>query len=103
MVLQMFIGESFDTETLKIVQAVFEDFWPGLLQEPGIYTADLVTEEGGSMFILLIFWDSRENACSFHGTRRYREITNSLRRYLVGNFVVKLFNVADTSKEKAAL
>ena len=102
MVLQMLIGEALNAEALTVVQAVFEDLWPGLLQEPGIYTAELVTEHGGSMLILLIFWHSREDACSFQGTKRRREITGLLCRYLVGDPVVKLFKVAERPKEKAA-
>ena len=91
---RMVIGELINEEQIREFQWIFnEKILPILPQEQGFQSSQMLIEEGGNMVISMTTWDQREDCLRYHSSRNYRRFVKHTQHLLVGEFVVKLFNV----------
>jgi quinol monooxygenase YgiN len=88
----MVIGEAINLDQVRQFQSMFqEEIRAEILKEDGNLGADLMTEEGGSMLLIMTRWRDRESCLRYHSSRAYRQMVAKTQHLLIGDFVVKIF------------
>jgi hypothetical protein len=92
----MVIGEALSEEQVaefsRIYRAVVV---PSLAVEPGFAFSYLMVEEEGNMALSLTAWKTRNDCLRYHSSRSYRQFVAKTQHLLAGNFVVKIFRLAN--------
>src|SRR5205809_6584409 len=92
---RMIIGEGISEQGVRTIRTIYEEhIRPLLAQEPGLIQSQLLLEEGGTMLVILTIWHTREQCLRYQGSSHYRQYVAQTQHLLVGDFVVKLFEVA---------
>ena len=91
---RMVIGEAISEDQLRELRKIFkEEIMPEMKDQPGFQRGDLIIEDGGNMAVLTTVWDTRDNCLRHHCSRTYRQFVAKTQHLLLGNFVVKLFQM----------
>ena len=89
---RMVIGECFSGHQVGEFVRLFEEERSRLKEEPGaLNPAECLVEEGGSLVVIITYWDSRDSCLRYHASRSYRQLVAKTQHLLVGDFVVKIF------------
>ncbi len=64
---------------------------------PCLVDHSILIEEGGQLVILVTNWHNREDCLTYHCSRKYRQLIASTQHFLLGDYVVKLFQHKTTS------
>ena len=93
---RMVIGEANSEEQIQEFARIYtEEVLPELEKEPGFASARLMVEEDGRMAVSLTVWSTREDCVKYHCSRAYRQFVARTQHLLIGEFVVRIFKVAN--------
>ena len=94
MYVRMLIGEAITPNQLGELRSIFkEEIRPEIGKVEGNLGANFMVEDGGNMMIMISHWTSRENCLRYHSSRAYRQFVAKTQHLLIGDFVVKLFQM----------
>lgn len=77
-----------------------DEIIPLLRKQKGFRDESLFIAPGGSEAIANSFWETKEDAETYHRTG-YREVLKSLSRVVVGTPIVETFEFAESASQKA--
>lgn len=91
---RMVIGEAQNDLQVDEFARIFQvEVLPELNSLPGFHSANLIVEDGGTMAVSLTVWESRDSCLNYHSSLAYRRFVDRTQHLLIGDFVVKLFEV----------
>ena len=94
MYVRMVIGEAVSEEQLREFGSIYKEaVKPEVLKESGLVRSEMMFEEGGRMAIVMTTWKTREDCLRYHTSRAYRQFVVKTQHLLIGEFVVKLFQM----------
>ncbi len=98
---RMIIGETNSYEQVKEFLRIFNaDALPEIVLLPGHVSTRIMTEDDGCMIIIESTFETREFTIQFAASRVYRQFVARTQHLLIGDFVVKLFQVDPTAVDR---
>ena len=90
MTTRMLIGEVVSDDLLKEIVVQMKEHVATI---DGVVGHSILVEEGGRMVILITDWRNRQDCLTYHSSKAYRQFIAGTQHMLVGDYVVKLFNM----------
>ena len=94
MYVRMVIGEAISPEQIRELRSIFtEQVRSEIGRQDRNLGANFMVEEGGNLIVIMTHWATREACLQYHSSRSYRQLVANTQHLLVGDFVVKLFQM----------
>jgi hypothetical protein len=87
----MTIGEALSVDQVIELVRKAEQMAPGDL--PGFISREVLVEDGGRMVVIADKFENRPMLIKFHTSAEYRRFVAATQHLLVGNFVLKVFEL----------